>query len=315
MEEERDISLRQVLTVLWQKKLFITTITSFFTVCGILYAVFTLPLYTATTVVIPISEQETGGLAELASKYAGAAAIAGISLQGGTSKEEYLAILRSRQLTRLFIKQNDILPDLFPERWNAEKGQWAKRGDGIVRKLGISSLLANLSGDEGWKAELPAKPTDWEANKRFNEETRSIVEDLQTGIVSVSFTFRNPETAAKWANSYIALANNVIRDDVQNESKKALEYLEQEVKKTNISDLREKIYSLIEHQLERITFANTREEYAFRIIDKAIVPEERSYPKRFLIVFLSIFVGFIISSSISLFLNNTHTHNTKSKYQ
>lgn len=51
---------------------------------------------------------------------------------------------------------------------------------------------------------------------------------------------------------------------------------------------------MIEAQTKTKMLANTQEEYAFRILDKAVVPEEKIRPKRTLIVVLGVMIGLIM---------------------
>jgi len=123
-----------------------------------------------------------------------------------------------------------------------------------------------------------------------------------SGTVSISFTFRDPELAAQWANDYVALANHEIRTRTIEESSQALEYLNERIESTSIVGLRETIFRLIETHLEKITLASARPEFAFRVIDRAVAPEERSHPKRKLIVAMSLLAGLAFATLATMVL-------------
>lgn len=286
------ISLPELIAVMRRRKMLIGAYVIAAAMAGVLYAVLATPLYTATITVQPTAGEE-GALSGLANRLSGAAALAGIKLEGtDSSRSAYIAILQSRELAERFIEEHNLKPLLFPDEWDATKESWRREGGekrGVM--AAISRFIAYLSKDEGWQAEVSPEPTAWQAYKVFDGEIRTVQEDRQTGLVSVSFEFRNPKLAAEWANAYLALANAEIRADAVREAQRALQHLYAEAEKTNIAGIRDTIYTLIQNQLEKIVLANAREEYAFRVIDKAVIPEERSHPKRALIVALSIIVG------------------------
>ncbi|MBY0418546.1 MAG: LPS O-antigen length regulator, partial [Pararheinheimera sp.] len=64
---------------------------------------------------------------------------------------------------------------------------------------------------------------------------------------------------------------------------------------TNISDIRVQLFSLVEEQMQKLMIANVRDEYVFKTVDQAIVPEEKAKPKRALMVILAAMFGFILS--------------------
>lgn len=291
-----EISLREIFDALARRKRLIGLVTAAFFIIGLLYAVLATPLYTASVTARP--QVEESGLSGLASQFGGAAALAGFDLGGGgAEKEEYMAILESRDLTEDFIARYDVKPLLFPDRWDDNAQRWKDGEPGVVGRIAraLSAALASLSGDQGWQAERGPVPTDWEAHEEF-VKLRRIDEDVQTGLVTIAFEYEDPQVAARWANDYVAMANAEIRADAIAEASRALAYLDEEVQKTTVAGLRETVFSLIEAQLEKITLANARPEYAFKVLDPAVVPEERSHPKRGLIVVLALVLGAAIGA-------------------
>ena len=77
-------------------------------------------------------------------------------------------------------------------------------------------------------------------------------------------------------------------------------YLEQELAKTTLQDMRAVLYNLLESEKQKAMLANVNEDFALEVIDPAVAPETREKPKRKLIValggvcgvFLSLFVVF-----------------------
>lgn len=299
--DDPEISLRDIFEALIRQRKLIVAFTAGTVVVGLLYAIFTTPLYTASVTVQPVSEQKPGGLAGLAAQFGSVASLAGINLpSAGAEAVEYIAILKSREFGERFIREQQVKPHLFRDKWDARAGAWiggGREGGGLLSglKRSILATLAALSDDEGWSGEpREAEPSMWVAYQMFNDQIRRIQEDPQTGLVTVLFEYRNPRLAAQWANAYVAMANEEIRANAIEEASRALEYLNREVERTTAVGLRETIYKLVEAQLERIMLANAREDYAFKVIDKAVEPERRSHPKRALIIALSLVLGLIL---------------------
>lgn len=301
-EDEQVIYLSDIVAALKRRKALIFALVGVTTFIGLLYAVLATPLYTAMVTVRPIEMDDGGALSSLGSQLGGAAALVGIDLGGGgSSRDEYIAILRSRALGERFIEDAGLKPYLFPDQWDADKGAWKAGAPGFLGRLAraLSKGLAALSGDEGWR-ERGNIPTLWDAYKLFDEDVRKVSEDRESGLVTLSFEFRDPKRAADWANAYVAMANAEIRNDVLVEATRALAYLNREAEKATVSSLREAISKVIEGQLKKIMLASARPEYAFKVIDKAVVPEERSYPKRALIAILAFMLGGALGVFVAL---------------
>lgn len=294
--DDQVIYLSDILAALKRQRRLILASVAVTTFIGLLFAVLATPLYTASVIVRPLEVEEGSALSTLSSQFGGAAALAGIDLGGsGSDRDEYLAILRSRTLGERFITAYKLKPELFPERWDAAAGRWKEGEPGLPGRMAraVSRGLAAISGDRGWRERGPA-PTLWDAYKIFDEDVRKVSEDRDTGMVTLSIEFTDPERAAEWANAYVAMANEMIRTDTVAEATRALDYLNAEVDKATVAGLRDTIYRVIEGQLKKIMLANARPDYAFKVVDKAVVPQEKSYPKRALIVILAFMLGGIL---------------------
>lgn len=201
----------------------------------------------------------------LVGTFGSAASLVGGRLPGSKDHQEALEFLRSRYVTDLFISKNDLLPLLFPERWNAA----AKRWEGLA-------------------------PTAGQARRRFSTRVLAIREDRRTGIITLTITYSDPRLAAEWANGILWLADSELRSRAIREANLSLKYLNSELAKTQVVELQQAIYRLIETQVRTVMLANARERYAFRVIDPATVPDiaDRVRPRRAAMTLTGVFVGF-----------------------
>ena len=92
------------------------------------------------------------------------------------------------------------------------------------------------------------------------------------------------------------------------ESQSALDFLEEQLVEVRQNDIRESIYQLIESQLETKMLANARKDYLISFIDKSFTPEVKSYPKRSIILLITILTSFTFSVLFVLIRHFTFRH-------
>ncbi len=219
----------------------------------------------------------SGGIGDLSGgSLGGLAALAGVSLGGaGKRSEEFLEYLRSQGFTREFIEKHNLLPVLFANKWDAKAGKW--------------------------KTDDP--PTLSDGEKRFSKKLRQITEDRRTGIVKLSITWSDRELAARWANEFIAEADDALRQRAIAEYTRSLAYLTNETANTSVVELRAAIYKAMESELRDAMLARTRDAYAFKVLDPAIPRDykDRDSPNRILYglggALLGLLAGIVIAAS------------------
>jgi LPS O-antigen subunit length determinant protein (WzzB/FepE family) len=109
--------------------------------------------------------------------------------------------------------------------------------------------------------------------------------------VKVAVEWYSPDLAARWANHMVEMANERLRTEATRDAGQSIDYLNKELEKTNVVELRQAIYRLIEDQVSRAMLANVQRQYAFRVIDSAVPPEFKSRPKRALFVVVGALLG------------------------
>lgn len=262
------LDLEEIWNVLWGGKWLIIGITSVFTVVSIVYALLATQWFRAEVALMPAHPRQAlsaqlGGLAGLAS-------LAGLNISERGDTAEALAVLRSREFTRSFIEELNLLPVLLADKWDAQAGRW--KG----------------SDPEKW-------PDERDAVKYFENRVRRIAENKKTGLITLSIDWKDRETAAKWANLLVVRANDRMRQRAQSDAERNIKFLRQELNSTNVVTLQESISRLLEHELETLMMARGNEEYAFRVVDRAGVPKWRARPKRTLTVILATMGGGLIA--------------------
>lgn len=264
-----EISLLDFWNTLWEGKWLIVVITSVVGALSLVYAFTATEWYRADVLLAPADETSTPVLPDQLRGLSGLVGLAGITVGGGGSAEP-IAILNSRDFTRAFIEDMNLLIVLFDELWDSEAGRW-KTDD----------------------------PTEWpdirDAIKYFDRNIRSVSEMPDKGLVTLSIEWTEPEVAAEWANALVARLNNHMRQRALAEAEANVKYLQDQLAATSVAVLQESVGSLLETELQKLMLARGKEEFAFRVIDSAQIPKERARPNRTLFVAVAILFGGIVS--------------------
>ncbi|WMS94874.1 Wzz/FepE/Etk N-terminal domain-containing protein [Pseudoalteromonas sp. HL-AS2] len=283
-----EIDLRELFAVIWQGKWLIIAITALFAVASVVYAMNQPNIYKSEALLAAAEQEQAGGLASLAGQFGGLASLAGVNLGGGSSNKAQLAIevLKSRQFTSDFIQKHNVLPDLMA----------AKSWDMQANKVIYDSEIFDAQNNK-WLREVQApfkpKPSMQEAFKVFSKII-STNTDKETGMVTLSVEHVSPYVAQQWVSWLIKDINKTMKERDVLEAIKSTDFLTQQLEQTKIADIRAVLYKLVEEQTKTIMFAKVRDEYVFKTIDMALVPEEKFKPKRALIALLGTLLGGIL---------------------
>ena len=271
--DEDEIDLLELIRTLLQAWKTIVGITIVCVVLAVAYALYAPEVFKAETLLAPASDEKSSASSAL-SQFGGLAAMAGISIPNDSNVEQVIASLQSRKFLRQYIDGKKLLPELFEEIWDAESQSW----------------LVQAQEDE---------PTEQKAVECF-KSILSVDEDKKSGLISLSISWKDPVVAAEWANDLVKQLNEQLREKAIADSQKRVGYLEQELAKTTLQDMRAVLYNLLESEKQKAMLANVNEDFALEVIDPAVAPEILEKPKRKLIVvlggvcggFLGIFVVF-----------------------
>lgn len=291
-----EIDLRELFSVIWQGKWLIAGVTLVFAVASVVIALMLPNIYKSEALLAPASEEQgAGGLAGLASQFGGLASMAGINLGGkdGTDKTQLaIEVLKSRQFIGDFIEKHQILPELMAvDKWNMTDNA-----------LSFEPDIYN-SQSKTWirKVNPPfqPKPSLQEAYKEFLK-IFSVNKDKESGMVTISIEHQSPFVAKQWIDWLIADINRAMKDRDVVEATRSTEFLNKQIALTNVADIRTILYKLVEEQAKTIMFAEVRDEYVFKTIDPAFIPEEKAKPKRALICVLGTMLGGMLAVMIVL---------------
>lgn len=245
---------------LWRHKLIIVATAVVSAVAAAIFALMATPIFRGEVVVTEVHNDAMGGVSGIAGQLGGLASLAGVNLPlDSGAGEEAKAILKSRRLAAEFVARHDLAQTLT---------QPAAPGTPV--------------------------PDEWFAIQKFREDVVAVRDDKRTGTITVAVEWPDPALAARWANDYVSLANEIIRQRALDESNRNITYLQQQAAQTNVVELQRVLYRLIEAETQTLMLANGRNEYAFSVVDPAVPPQKRVRPHRTVMVLLGAMAGVLL---------------------
>jgi uncharacterized protein involved in exopolysaccharide biosynthesis len=241
-----------------------------FAAVGIALAFTMTPIYRSTTVLIPASDQSemSGVLSSTLGSLGGLAGLAGVNLRATTVEtEEAISVLRSRTFSDEVIEDLKLMPKFFESKWDSKQGAW------------------HVPSDE--------QPTAAQAFKYFDRNVRSILQDKKTGMITLQIEWKDPVEAASWANELVTRLNAEMQRRAILRADRSIQFLMSELTKAEAMETRNAINRLIEAQINRRMVANVTDQFAFRIVDRAVAPDRDDpvRPQKPVLVLLAGFLG------------------------
>jgi len=281
-----EIDLRELFATLWAGRWVIVSITMLFTAIAVVAVLLIPNQYKATAVLAPASGNNAGGLS---SQLSGLASLAGVTLGNTDNDESQIAmeVMQSWAFIDRFIKENGLEVDVFAaDGWDGESNQ-----------LHLNDDIYNATTKK-WVRPPPkgktVEPTSWELFDKFSDQL-SVSQDKKTGLVSISVEFYSPVVAKHWVDLLVAAINEHMRIRKLDASNKNIAYLQEQVDKTPVAEMKSVFYQLIENETKNKMLAEASPEYQFVTVSPAMVPEQKSRPKRLLIVVLTAVLGGAVS--------------------
>ena len=284
-----EIDLRELFSVVWAGKILIVAITAVFALVSVGYALSLANQYKASAVVSPA---DTGGssLGAMAGQLGGLASLAGINIGSGESNEtqEAMEIMQSWGFMEAFIQTHDLQVPIY-----AAIG-WDKGSNSLKLNSDLYDATSERWLIEGSAGGENRAPSSWELYEKFRERV-AVSQDKKSGLINISVEYYSPQIAKQWVDLFIITINDYMRARKLEQVNRNIEYLTAQIDKTAIADMREVFYQLVEEQTKSKMLAEASPEYAFVTVSRAMVPEQKSQPKRALVCILGALLGVMLS--------------------
>lgn len=276
-----EIDLRELFATLWRGKWIIIAFTIIFAAAGVAYALYKPDIYQASALLAP-AQDDAGG--RIGGQLSGLASLAGVNLGGGDANKTVIAkeTLQSRAFLTDFVHRHNLaVPLMATKAWNMNAGEWIFDED--IYDASAQQWLNDENGQS-------QKPTDWDLVKQFRNQL-SVSENKDNGMLTVSFKSLSPVAAKNWVEKLVHDINEHMRAQDVQEAEASIAYLEDKLRQTNIAGMQQVFYQLIEQETRTVMLANAQREYVFKTVDPAVVPQEKSEPKRALIAIVATMLG------------------------
>ena len=292
-----EIDLRELFGVLWADRIKIIAITAVFAVASVIYALSIPDQYKATALLAP-AQSDGGGLSGALGQLGGLASLAGVSLGGGGGGEAQIAqeIMKSRSFIEGFVADNDLAVEVYAAKgWSKATNQLEINDDLYNGKTRTWMITNNSTGEVG-------PPSGWSLFQAFSNRL-SVSENKKSGLLSVSIEYYSPQIAKRWLDLYVDAVNRHMQNRQMVKVTTNIQYLEEQIRKTSIAEMREVFYTIIEEQTKNKMLAEASPEYAFVAVSPSMVPEQKSQPKRAQICIVGTLLGGMLSVLVVLVMH------------
>ena len=287
-KHQAEIDLRDVFYALWQSKWIIIIMTVAFAILSVTISLSLPNMYRSQAVLSPV-EESAGGL-NLGGQLGGLASLAGVDLGPQSSNKLGIAleVLNSTNFKMRFIEKHSLTEEVVAATgWSLE-----------TNELIFDDEIYSAETDKWVRQVEPpkkTKPSLLEAAGSLSEYL-TVSNNAETGMVTVAVEYYSPYVAKKWVDWLVHDVNEYMREREQIEATKSINYLNEQLSKTNIADVRTVLFELIEEQQKTLMFTEVRDEYIFETVDSAVTQEEKSKPSRALICIIGTLLGGVLAA-------------------
>ena len=260
--QTNELDVLELLRTFWVGRRTVLAVTAMTLIVGIALAFLLPEKFESNATVVPANSKSSGSLGQ----FADLAAVAGVDVGGASGNSQPTAVLKSDSLLRELIENKNLLPVLFARRWDERRGIWAVTGTRIP---------------------------DFRDGIRELKKIRVISEDKKTGVTTITVTWSDAEQAAEWCNTLVTLANARLRREAVAQSASAVDYLKDELKSADNLTVQQAISKVIESNMEKMAFAKSNEQFAFKFVDIAVPAKRHSFPNRLLFAVSALLLGLL----------------------
>ena len=165
-------------------------------------------------------------------------------------------------------------------------------------KLYFNEAIYNSEQDK-WVVDANGKssqPSLLKSYKAFKKDHFSFVRDKITGLIEFKFEHQSPQVSKDILDFIIKDLNQYIRDREIIEARDSIKFIELQISKTPVPEVRKALAKLIELKAQKMMIGETTDEYALKVIQSPIEPEAPSYPSRRTICIVITLLGGLLSS-------------------
>jgi LPS O-antigen subunit length determinant protein (WzzB/FepE family) len=291
------LDLNKITNIFLKEKIKLLTIVICFFAFGLFFSL-SIPNKYTSEIVLSSTQADDNNLQSQFSRLSGLASLGGINISQNNNDRsaEAIEIIKSLGFFSEIIADERFFLDLIAA------ADW----DSASRRITYDKKYYD-SGNEKWvydgEFSTNSKPSIQFAHRKFLSDNLSITRDSTTGFIKISLTHFSPEVAQDTLSKIIFYINEKIRNEDIEKANKSINFLQQEIEGTLLTDVRAGLSNLIQSETEKKMIANATPEYVFKTLSGPNIPEVKSSPQRLLIVIFSTILGFMIGVFVIFFRN------------
>ena len=276
-DQGREISLTKLWNVGLKHRFLIIFVTILTTLGAYYYSIVASKIYISE--VLMVFDSDNGnGTNNLSNKSVLSSFISIGSGSGSARTEGALAKLRTFPFLKEYIDDENLKPILFADQWDIKENKW-----------------------------LDKEPSDLDSVEFLKSMINSWVHARNAAnVTSLTITWKDPsdlDAMANIANSLVKRINLNAKKMEINKANKRIQFLKDELGKTDIVNFQKVLYKMIESQFAKIMIANTNENFIFDVIDPATVPRFPTNQKTQAFIFLGFLSGLFIGLFIAIMVD------------
>ena len=241
-----EIDLFEIFYLLLRKKWIIASVTVFFSIIGVTYSLLLPNIYTSKAILMPVNS--SGSISGALSSYSGLAGLAGIRIPSANDEGNTAQAIEKISSLSFFEKNvltNINLPDLMAVKsWNP-----------ISNSLSYDNKIYDSKKD-AWVRDYsyPQQqiPSSQESYQVFKTKHLSLIEDKKSGFIILSIKHQSPFIAKQWSELVVNEINSFYRQKDKSESEKAVSYLNKQIAKTSLSEIKVVLAQLLQEETKSL---------------------------------------------------------------
>lgn len=288
---EDEIDLKELWQAVWQGKWIIIATTLFCATIAVAISLSLPNIYQSSATLISFDEAGQSAFEALAARAGGPASMAGLN-PGLDKTKVAVETLKSRVFLSQFIEKHNLKAEIFAIKF------WDASNNKLIFDENIFNEQTKTwqwKTSSNWKKEQ--QPSDQEAVKALLGNI-NVNLDKNTGIVEITASHRSPFVAQKWVQWLVDDINQYMIQQDMADAKKSIQYLNKKMAETPIAEMQKVLNDLIEEKTKAIMLAQMRDQYVLKIIDPAVVPENKAQPKRALICLMATLLGGLLGVAL-----------------
>lgn len=291
--KDDEINFTDLLIILWNKKVFITTITLIGILLSVIYSLSLPNIYKSEALMIPASDNQSSNMI---SQYSGLAGLAGISMPTSNNENKTLEAIEIIKSFDFFSKY--FLPFIDFQNLMAVEN-WDRTNNVLIYD---ENLYDNVNNKwiKNEKHPMKLMPSEQEAYDAYLS-IMNISRDKKSLFVTLSFKHQSPYLAKEWTALVISQINKIMRNKDKQKVSKSIDFLNSQSSKVTYGEVKQALSILLQDQIKSLMLIEANDDYVFEIINSPLVAEKKTEPIRSQFVILSALVSLIFSVLFVLF--------------